>query len=389
VAYQILITDDSVVNRELMKAIIKKFLPDTIFFAAENGNQALQCVYGNDIDLVILDLIMPEKDGFETLRELKEQSAYKEIPVIVSSALDKMENVKSALELGATDYFIKPLTDDQIHVIVPLKVKNALRYYEQTKLLKRLNQQMKDELFVAQILQRNLMVDYKSLQHAEVFGSYIPCNEIGGDFYDSIQIDDTLWFMIADVTGHGVASAMASSMLKVVFGESVRQYHTPAEILTYLNQVFNSLTQEESIIIFSAFIGALHSNGKEMKLCFANAGHPHPLILRTMQQKVEIIEENGFLIGAFDNVNFKDSQVPFCPGDAILAYTDGLFDKETGEACNNWYAERDVFTRNLPLMEGDPSSYIQTIIQHFRSENANTFNDDVAVMLIKTKIDSF
>ncbi|HBF38659.1 MAG TPA: hypothetical protein DDW50_15240 [Firmicutes bacterium] len=221
--YQILITDDSAVNRQLMKAILKKILPDTTFFAAGNGNQALQCIYDNDIDLVILDLIMPEKDGFETLRDLKEQTAYKEIPVIVSSALDKMENVHSALELGAMDYFIKPLTDDQIHVIVPLKVKNALKYYEQTKLLKRLNQQMKEELFVARILQRNLMVEYKSFQQAEVFGSYIHCHEIGGDFYDSIEIDNTLWFMMADVTGHGVASAMASSMLKVVFHESIRQ----------------------------------------------------------------------------------------------------------------------------------------------------------------------
>jgi phosphoserine phosphatase RsbU/P len=381
--YKILVADDCAVNRQLMMAILKKGLPDSTFFTAENGNQALQCIYDNDIDLVILDLIMPEKDGFEVLGEIKGQVLYKEIPIIVSSALDKMENVRAALELGATDYFMKPLTDDQIHVIVPLKVQNALKYYEQTKLLKKLNQQMKEELFVARILQRNLMVDYKAFKQAEVYGKYIPCNEIGGDFYDSIQMDDALWFIIADVTGHGVASAMASSMLKVVFGESIRRYRSPSQVLTYLNKVFNSLTQEQNIIVFSAFVGSIRQN----TLCFANAGHPHPLILRNVQKRVESIEENGFLIGAFDKAIYEDKRVSLEPGDSILAYTDGLFDKETCESCSGWYAEKKNFLQNLHLIAENPALYIQTIIQNFRSSKADSFNDDVAVMLIRTKID--
>jgi phosphoserine phosphatase RsbU/P len=131
----------------------------------------------------------------------------------------------------------------------------------------------------------------------------------------------------------------------------------------------------------------LQRDGKKRALYFANAGHPHPLILRIMQQRVESIEENGFLIGAFDNVSYRDMQISLEPGDAILAYTDGLFDKEACESCNHWNAEKDIFTRSLPLLADSPSAYIQTIIQNFRSAKADNFNDDVAVMLIKTKPD--
>lgn len=379
--YNILIADDIPVNSHLMVAILKKALINAAYFIVEDGNQAVDCIYNQDIDLIILDLMMPRKDGFEVLREIKGQDMYKEIPVIVSSALEKMESVKTALELGATDYFIKPLTDDQIQVILPLKVRNALKYHEQTRCLKQINRQMMNELSIARILQRKLMADYRQFKQAEVYGCYIPCNEIGGDFYDSIQIDEDLWFIIADVIGHGVASAMVASMLKVVFGESIRKYHSPAQVFEYLNNTFNSLTQENNIFVFSAFVGVINRN----QLHFSNAGHPYPLILRRSSKKVEYLEENGFLIGALDGADYTCKSVHLEPGDAILTYTDGLLVKKPGGQVR-LDMENEFFIRNFELIERNPASYIQAIIHDIRQSKEGGFTDDAAVMLIKTGI---
>lgn len=379
--YNILIADDIAVNSHLMVAILKKALINAAYFIAEDGDRTLQCIYNQDIDLVILDLMMPGKDGFEVLREIKGKDSYKEIPVIVNSALEKMESVKTALELGATDYFIKPLTNDQIQVILPLKVQNALKYYEQTKRLKRLNRQMKNELGIARILQQKLMVDYRQFPQAEVYGTYIPSNEIGGDFYDSIQLDEDLWFIMADVMGHGVASAMVSSMLKVVFGESIRKYHSPDQVLTYLNDTFNSLTKENNIFVFSAFVGRINHH----ELSFSNAGHPYPLILRRTRHKIEYLAENGFLIGAFNGTTYVCKQIGLEPGDAILAYTDGLLIKKSSDSQARWDLDNDLLQGQLELMGKDPLSYIRAIIQNISQSKDDSFSDDVAVMLIKTK----
>jgi len=75
---------------------------------AENGRQALEMLDGGDFDLVLLDILMPEMDGFEVLARLKSDPARRDLPVIVISALDDMESILRCIEMGATDYLPKP-----------------------------------------------------------------------------------------------------------------------------------------------------------------------------------------------------------------------------------------------------------------------------------------
>src|SRR5690606_1016778 len=105
----------------------------------------LKYVKSNDVDLIILDLIMPNKNGFDVLKELKSQKEYKDIPVLVNSAVDEIDTIKKALELGANEYFTKPLTLEQLEVVLPVKVQNALNSYEQHKLLKQMNERLREE----------------------------------------------------------------------------------------------------------------------------------------------------------------------------------------------------------------------------------------------------
>lgn len=74
---------------------------------AEDGEQTMQALSKQKPDLVLLDLIMPVKDGFEVLKEIKTDPNLKDIPVVVASNLGQGEDIKRAKLLGATDYFIK------------------------------------------------------------------------------------------------------------------------------------------------------------------------------------------------------------------------------------------------------------------------------------------
>jgi len=87
--YNILIADDYDINRNLVKVILHNKIEGVNFFEAENGFQVMQIISDTDIDLIILDLIMPAKDGFQVLEEIKMNDKYKEIPVIIIKSTHK------------------------------------------------------------------------------------------------------------------------------------------------------------------------------------------------------------------------------------------------------------------------------------------------------------
>lgn len=143
--YNILIADDVEMFRKLVRTSLKG-IDHLNFYDASDGCQALECVYNEEIDLIMLDLFMPFKDGFTILKELKSMDEYKEIPVLVLSADDNIESIQKALELGAYDYFIKNVSIEQMKVVFPIKVKNALKSFEQYKSLLKMNNELNDEM---------------------------------------------------------------------------------------------------------------------------------------------------------------------------------------------------------------------------------------------------
>jgi len=102
----LLIVDDIEANRDLLGARLKVEGYDSA--SAENGREALEMVGAHPFDLVLLDVMMPEMDGFETLRRLKADEATRHIPVIMISAVSELESVVRCIELGAEDYLSKP-----------------------------------------------------------------------------------------------------------------------------------------------------------------------------------------------------------------------------------------------------------------------------------------
>lgn len=149
--YTILIVDDIESNRKLIKLALKK-IENTEFIEAVDGQEALAVMEQQDVDLVMLDLMMPGKDGFEVLRTIKAHEKHNDVPVIVCSAVHGLDSITQALCLGAHDYFTKPLSGDQIAVILPLKVRNALQNRHQKKVICRANEHIENQNEVLELL---------------------------------------------------------------------------------------------------------------------------------------------------------------------------------------------------------------------------------------------
>ncbi len=102
---RILIVDDYLINRMQLKRSLEQ--QGHTIALAENGRQALEILEAGSFDLMLLDILMPEMDGFEVLTRLKSDPAQRDLPVIVISALEEMENVIRCIAMGAEDFLPK------------------------------------------------------------------------------------------------------------------------------------------------------------------------------------------------------------------------------------------------------------------------------------------
>ena len=120
---KILIVDDSKFNRDILKEILGETYN---YLEAENGNQAIQMIGENiGIDLMLLDINMPQMNGFEVLKIMKRSQCIEETPVIMISSEESVDTMREAYEMGITDYITRPFDS----VIVKKRVQNTLSLY--------------------------------------------------------------------------------------------------------------------------------------------------------------------------------------------------------------------------------------------------------------------
>jgi diguanylate cyclase (GGDEF)-like protein len=125
---RILIVDDDKISLKLLVGLLKK---DYILEQAESGKQALEIIEKNLPDLILLDVMMPDMDGFQVIHKLKSKERTQNIPVIFITALHSFRSEEAGLSLGAVDYIKKPF----IPSIVQARVRNILTMVRHRKLL--------------------------------------------------------------------------------------------------------------------------------------------------------------------------------------------------------------------------------------------------------------
>ena len=389
--HRIIVADDVKMNRKLIIDVLANWLPGGIFMEASNGFEVMNLLetYEN-ISLIMLDLVMPEMDGHDVLKKIKSDARFLHIPVIVNSAMTDKKSIRDTLEEGAIDYFMKPLSVEDREIVLPLKAKNALMMYEQNKTINDLNQVISGELKNAHDFQNIMLPKTGNLKAIDLHIKYHPSLGIGGDFFDCVMVGNKTWFMIADVTGHGIAAGMASSMIKVMFRMYVEKGNIrPSGVLARMNKwIFDTfdLKDKFSFIVFTAFIGCIEDH----TLCFCNAGQPYPLLYQSTQDTVIKLDKPGSPIGMFDFAVYEQHCVTLAEGDALFLYTDGLFSSGQKSDFVNWEKVFKFSKEFRSLIKMDPELFLEEIkyyfhLQHKAADSDASFTDDVALMMLKIK----
>ncbi|HEV7299122.1 MAG TPA: SpoIIE family protein phosphatase [Tepidisphaeraceae bacterium] len=150
---------------------------------------------------------------------------------------------------------------------------------------------------------------------------YVPCFELGGDFYDTIELpDDNVGLVVADVSGKGVPASLIMASVRAALRAQVDNVYYLYEVIRRLNLMLYRDTKPSEFV--TVFYGVLDARARRLTYC--NAGHPPALVLRN-GEIIELAGEN-MVLGVDPNEEFKQSFMDLQSGDLLLLYTDGLPD---------------------------------------------------------------
>ena len=190
--------------------------------------------------------------------------------------------------------------------------------------IERQNQMMLNELSMAEKLQKSLLPKkFPEIPGIRFASKYSTTSQLGGDFYDVVQLDEeTMGILIADVSGHGVSSAIIAAMVKAFFRNYQFQFRSPARLLQKMNQDFCKILNTGDFI--SAFYMIVDT--AKLSATFANASQSFPMYLNKRTKKIVDLDALGFFLGVLDSTIYEDQTMVFEPGDSILFFTDGIIE---------------------------------------------------------------
>ncbi len=226
-------------------------------------------------------------------------------------------------------------------------LKDYIRQLTETTAAK---EKIESELKIASDIQMSILPRifpaFPDRKEFDLYAVIEPAKEVGGDFYDFFQIDDThLCFIIADVSGKGVPAALYMAVTKTLIMSIAKEGITADRILVKVN---DELSRDNDVNMFvTIFCGILDTSTGEV--CYANGGHNPPLLIRKDGAISFLGETGGLVIGAFEGMPYTLEKLMLGPGDTLFMYTDGVTEamNEKEEQFSDERLERELASLNV------------------------------------------
>jgi serine phosphatase RsbU (regulator of sigma subunit) len=349
---------------------------------AENGRQALSLLSGGRFDLVLLDIMMPEMDGYAVLENLRADPELSRIPVVMISAVDEIASVARCIELGAADYLPKPFNPVVLRARVTATLEKK-RLEDRERLHARALEQ---ELEIGRRIQRDFLPDaLPSADGWEIASLFQPARQVSGDFYDAFPTaEGAIALVVADVCDKGVGAALYMALFRSLLRShaelhgSIAMALPAARSVVALTNDYIARTHGRSNMFATVFFGLLDPSTGD--LAWVNGGHEPP-VLRRASGEIERLAPTGPAVGMLPEAAFVSRRSRLDPGDLLLAFTDGV--TEERDASGAFFGE----DRLARLVEaGAPSAAdvlarIESDLRAFRGDTDPS--DDVTVLAVR------
>jgi sigma-B regulation protein RsbU (phosphoserine phosphatase) len=382
----LLVVDDNEDNRYTLTRRLKRE-GYTKLVTAENGRQALDLLKAQHFDLVLLDIMMPEMDGYQVLEQVKADAALREIPVIMISALEEVESVIRCVELGAEDYLSKPFNPTLLRARVGASLEKKRLRDEVRASLARLEQEI-DGARVAQLgMLPSTFPAVSAEQPVEVHALMDPAREVGGDLYDAFYAaDGTFCFLVGDVSGKGAAAGMFMARTRSLVRMAVVELRprlaegerSPARIAEAVSRELCLDNRERMFVtLFLGFLDA-HSG----TLTYINAGHPVPYLLRAAGALEKVDGKPQAPLAVRAGIRYQDQTVSLQPGDALFACTDGVVEATNG--AGELYSAERLEVQLRDAIGTAPEAMVRAVKRHVDAFTGDAPKaDDVTILALR------
>ncbi len=326
----ILVVDDNELNRDILTRRLQR--SGHRVHVAEHGRQALEMMAASPFDLVMLDIMMPEMNGYEVLERLKADPALQHVPVIMITAVDDEQSIVRCIELGAEDHMPKPFNPALLKARVSSSLaKKRLHDREQTYALA-----LARELDIGRKIQQGFLPERLPVEAGwELTACFQPARQVAGDFYDAFPLpDEKIAFVVADVCDKGVGAALFMAIFRSLFRALSEQRFMVAssadspsaallDVITATNDYIGR-THASANMFATVFFGVL--DPKSGRIWYVNGGHEAPVILAPDGSERTRLAPTGPAVGMMPDLEFHVDEAELAPGELLLAYTDGVLD---------------------------------------------------------------
>lgn len=372
----ILVVDDQVLNCKLLKAMLEQQFYTV--FCAHNGRDALKILESQDIDIVLLDVVMPVMDGFETAPKIKQYAGDVYLPIIFITALEDQSSFEKCLAVGGDDFIHKPFDK----VILSAKIKAHART---RRLSQQSNEQRRQlEYHYNQIEREHEIVEHifsnalaQQSEYPEICEYHLsPASMFNGDMFLMAKSPmGGFYCLLGDFTGHGLAAAVGALPASRIFYTMVQKGMAVSDIAVELNTALNELLPGH--MFCAAAIIELSSSGKSVSAWLG--GLPDLYLVDQNGSLIKTIESQHMALGILEVDEFERNLLHFevSPDQRLVMATDGIIESESERG--EMYGER----RLKHLLASRQHISTDQIISEVREFSGNTEQqDDLSIAII-------
>lgn len=376
---RILIVDDD----EHIRAVLRLLITRAGYHCTEasEGDEALALARDPSvhIDLILLDVSMPIKDGYEVCESLRRVPGRGETPVIFLTARDDLEDKVKGLETGANDFITKPFERDELLA----RIKAHIGARRRSAKIEAMQKAVDEELKGAARVQRTLLPERRfNVPFLELAWSVIPSSHVGGDVFNMVRVGESaVAFYLFDISGHGIAAALVASAVS----EAIRQLSLsyPATVAPSPAKLMEEMKERFPFERFETFLTCIYGviNTESNTLIYCNAGHP-PAYLLT-EDGISALTTGGPLIG-IELASYQEEEINLTRGDVIVLYTDGLI--ESSNKLGDRFGEDKLSMLLIDARKLSSEGLLELLLrQREQFADGQAVEDDVSVAVLSYK----
>ncbi|WHY00522.1 fused response regulator/phosphatase [Neobacillus sp. DY30] len=377
---KIVIVDDNKTNLMIVEKILRKANYNNLLLLSSAGElyQYLQLDSLNPgevpVDLILMDLMMPEIDGMEACRTVLANERFSDLPIIFVTAMGDSNKMAEAMDAGALDYVMKPI--NKVELLA--RIRSVLRLKQEKDLRKERDRRIQYELDLARQVQRSMLSAPLQEKDVNISAVYRPTFELAGDFYAWYQISPTKYGVILlDMMGHGISSSLVGMYIYSALKDTITGIVDPEKVMKELNRRMLQLHTPDSLMnyYFTAIYFVLDTEKQTIE--YVNAGHPAGIGI--VDQEAKLLTEGSCALGFFEEIDVTKGVITYRDSARLLLFTDGL---------SEWLEEKyedatDKLIRSLQTVDvGDPAALLHQLQPGW--ELINPPKDDMCLVLIST-----